>query len=86
MSSMTSFCVCARRFKKQRRLRLPNDDAGQTHRANVEIENKKPAVPARNHSRQLWPVAWLTLTGLITLGWMLAIGRAAFDFVRWLAD
>jgi len=52
----------------------------------VEIENKKPAVPARNHSRQLWPVAWLTLTGLITLGWMFAIGRAAFEFVRWLAD
>jgi hypothetical protein len=81
---MRSFCVCARRFKKkQRRPGLPSGDADRTLRVNGEIFYHL----RRNHAAGQATVACRMVGfGVITLGWLFAIGWTAVEFVRWLAD
>jgi hypothetical protein len=34
--------------------------------------------------KELWPSAWLALTGVAMLGWIIGIGWVAVAVVRWL--
>jgi hypothetical protein len=50
----------------------------------VDVEQKSPTAPATGLRRARWPWAWLAVTGVVTLGWLIGIGWAAVEFVRWL--
>ena len=52
----------------------------------LDVEKKLPTAPAPGLRRARWPWAWLALTGVVTLGWLIGIGWAAVKLVRWLAD
>jgi hypothetical protein len=60
---------------------LPDEISGS-----LDIEQRSPADPETGHQRrrELWPWAWLALTGLATLGWVIGLGWVAFAVVRWL--
>jgi hypothetical protein len=52
----------------------------------MDIEKKSPTEPTTGLRRALWPWAWLAVTGVVTLGWLIGICWAGFELVRWLAD
>jgi hypothetical protein len=54
----------------------------------VNIEPKLPAeLPTGwRRLRAQWPWVWLALTGVATVGWLIAMGWAAVAIVRWLLD
>jgi hypothetical protein len=52
----------------------------------LDVGQKSPAEPATRPWRALWPWAWLAVTGLVTLGWLIGIGWAAVELFQWLAD
>jgi hypothetical protein len=54
--------------------------------SSLDIEQKSPTKPATGLRRlsALWPLVWLALMGVATLGWMIGLGWAAVAFVRWL--
>src|ERR1700736_6129436 len=56
------------------------------HFCPLDIDEKSQAAPATGHRRVLWPWAWLAVTGVATLGWLIGIGWAAVELVEWLAD
>jgi hypothetical protein len=35
--------------------------------------------------RTLWPAGWLVLTGIATIGWLIGMGWAAVELIRWLS-
>jgi hypothetical protein len=53
----------------------------------VDTEQKSPTEPGNGLRRTLWlwPWAWLAVTGVVTLGWLIGICWAGFELVRWLA-
>jgi hypothetical protein len=55
-----------------------------------DIGQKSPAERATGPQRKLWPWlwpwAWLAVTGIATLGWLIAICWAAVELVQWLAN
>jgi len=54
----------------------------------VDTERKLPAEPATGFGRPtaLWPVVWLALIGVVTLGWLIGIGWTVIELIRWLTD
>jgi len=46
---------------------------------------ESPVEPAAGLRRTLWPWAWLALTAVVTLGWLIGIGWAAVELVQWFA-
>jgi hypothetical protein len=62
---------------------VPGDVLGLTN-----IERKKPIEPrpGLRRRRAMWPWAWLALTGVATVGWLIAMGWTAVTLVRWLLD
>jgi hypothetical protein len=53
----------------------------------VNIDPKLPAeLPTGWRRLRKWPWVWLALTGVATVGWLIAMGWAAVAIVRWLLD
>jgi hypothetical protein len=52
----------------------------------VNNEQKPPLESAISLRRvgRLWPWAWLAVTGVVTLGWLIAICWAGVELARWL--
>jgi hypothetical protein len=50
----------------------------------MDTEQKSPTEPATGLRRALWPWAWLVVTGVVTLGWAIALCWAAFAFIQWI--
>ncbi len=48
-----------------------------------DIEQRSPATGLRRLGA-LWPLAWLALAGVATLGWIIGLGWAAVALVGWL--
>jgi hypothetical protein len=61
-------------------LASPNIELGSPN-----LGHKSPVEPATGHRRRVWPWAWLAVTGVVTLGWLIGIGWAAVELVEWLA-
>jgi hypothetical protein len=53
----------------------------------MDIEQKLPTEPATGLRRlkELWPWAWLVVTGVATFGWLIGICWVGVALVRWLA-
>jgi hypothetical protein len=47
------------------------------------VPNSKPATNSRKHER-IWPLGWLILEGIATVGWLSAIAWASVRVVQWL--
>jgi hypothetical protein len=70
----------SRREGPVRNKAMPDDVSGS-----MGIEQKSPAEPATGLRRALWPWAWLVVTGVATLGWLIGICWGGVALVRWLA-
>jgi hypothetical protein len=75
--------LSARREELERNKAAPVDVSGS-----MDIEQKSPTKPATGLRRilALWPWAFFAFAGVVTLAWAIALGCAAFAFVRWLVD
>jgi hypothetical protein len=72
--------LSSRREGPVRNKALPDGVSGS-----MDIEKKSPTQPATGLRRALWPWAWLVVTGVATLGWLIGIGWAGFKLAQWLA-
>jgi hypothetical protein len=67
---------------------LRRDELPMNQAASVVISgssdpgHKSPAEPAGGFRRALWPWAWLAVTGVITIGWLIGMGWAAVELVK----
>ena len=52
----------------------------------LDVEQKSPTAPTTGPRQARWPWAWLAVTGVVTLGWLIGIGWVAVKLVRWLID
>ena len=50
--------------------------------------SKRPADPGPNRRTraQIWPWLWLALTGVATVGWLIAIRWATVALAKWILD
>ena len=62
---------------------MPDPVLGSTN-----TEQKSPTEPkiGLRRLKALWPWAWIALTGVATLGWLIGIGWSAVALARWFAD
>ena len=72
----------SKRDGAQRNETPSNDNSGS-----MGIEQHKPVQPVAGVRRlRGLPWAWLVLSGVATLGWLIVIGWAAVKVFRWLTD
>jgi hypothetical protein len=58
--------------------------SGVTGSVNIQSKLAIEPAPATKRRGAIWPLAWLALSGVAMVGWLLAIGWIAVTFVGWL--